>query len=148
MQYLTKRNRLEYLACAAMVKKLKEWTESENNQLSAEEKKWLKTASTYTRKACISILKRLGKDVADRLLREAKNSELTIIPYRVVPEEDKYAVSESDLYTIADHALVICQHNNYCPINGSHKDCALYKAFIETNIPPCTTETDGCPYKL
>ena len=84
MQYLTKKNRLEYLACAAMVKKLKDWTESENNQLSAEEKKWLKTASTYMRKACISVLGRLGKDVAERLLREAKNSEFTVIPYREV----------------------------------------------------------------
>lgn len=148
MQYLTKANRSRFLACAAIIRIGKAWADDELGQLTAEEKKWLRLSTTYIKKCCTSILTRVGKDFADRLTREAKNSEMIIEPIRLSRDNSKY-VSEEVIYTIADYALVICQHNNYCPSGGKdHTHCGLYKALIEADVPVSSLDTDGCPYKL
>lgn len=143
--YFNRYVRENHLMLFAVWERCTEWIENEKGQLDTEEKKRLKTACTHIKKVCDSLLKRQDTDYADRLLRSAKNMEFIIRESRTIPE--KIEVAPEELYNIADYALLICQNGVYCK-QENHRECELYKTFLELNIPVCDCNTDGCPYRM
>lgn len=145
--YFSRFTRDNHLMLLAVWERLSEWIKEGKNQLSKDEKKWIKTACTYLIKASDSLIQRQDADYANRLLTAARNSEFVIREKLTVDISEKCEVLQEDLYELADHALVICQTGYYCKYE-SHRDCPLYKAMLNMGIPVADLEAAGCPYKL
>lgn len=116
------------------------------NCLSPEERKRVKTATTHMLRASDSIVARMDKDYAKKLLREAGNVEINMGYKSKIKRDDQeetVKIKLDDLYDLASHALtecVDCKDKNF-------KKCDKYKLFMKLNIPVAQEQTDGCPYE-
>lgn len=124
---------------------LNTWLEK-TSCLSPQERKRVKTATTHLLRTSDSIVARMDKDYAKKLIRDAGNIELRIMDKLNVSlggQEGTMHIKIDDLYDIASYALTDCKG---CKIKN-HKECEKYKLFMELNIPVAQEQTDGCPYE-
>lgn len=114
--------------------------------LSPQERKRVKTATTHLLRTSDSIVARMDKNYAKKLLREARNVELRM-DYKPIAKRDKQEetveIKLDDLYDIASYALTDCKGCS----KENHKECDKYKLFMELNIPVAQEQTDDCPYE-
>ena len=124
---------------------LNAWLEK-TNCLSPEERKRIKTATTHLLRVSDSLVARIDKDYAKKLIREARNIEISMGYKSKIKrnnQEETLEIKLDDLYDLASHALtecVDCKDKNF-------KKCEKYKLFMKLNIPVAQEQTDGCPYE-
>lgn len=149
MSYLTRGERNNFLIALGVHEVLSRWANEDKSHLTAEERKYIRMASSLLKKSCKSIVERLEPDFRERLMQDAKNNYLAINPTRstTLPEESR--VNTNTLYDLGAYALMHCQSNDNCFAKGQWKQCELYKTMMELDIPVANLEGGRkCPYKL
>lgn len=114
--------------------------------LTADERKWLKTASTYIAKFSGSVFLRFGNSYYRKVRNTVACNEMRIRPRRY-DEEGKIevvtkAASEDLIPKITELQTFNCFECN----KTDWKDCAVYGISVACGIEG--HDTDSCPYKL
>lgn len=148
MSYLSKGERTNYLVALGSHEVIERWVDDPKNHLTSEERKYLRMASSLIKKACKLLISRLERDYVERLLSDSKNNFLTIIPTRATTLHDESRVKTDTLYNLAAYSLLHCQANENCFMGEKWKDCDLYKALMELDVPVANFDGGRCPYKL
>lgn len=145
-QYFNRNDREHHLAMLVNWDYLSTWVER-TKCLEQEEKKWIRTATTYLKKASDCIVKRAERSYITSLKNEARNSSLIIIDERKKVYKEEYAdaktVITDDLYNLFDFALTACTDCKGCNFH----DCERFKLFIKMGVPAVEEITNDCPYK-
>ena len=143
--YLNKNDREHHLIILVVWDYINGWIKTQT-ALTATEHKYLKTASTYLLKASDSIIARMDKKFAEKLMRDIKNSDIAVVnkyDMSFTGEIGYVNVKQDDLYDLASYALTECVN---CPHCKDFKNCERYKLFLNLAVPVAQTETDSCPY--
>ena len=157
MAYLSRGERENMLLMMVLNQTAVEWLSDDRNRLAKDEKKYMRMASTYIRKAFGMIEKRLGRqEFIDALARDAKNNTAAIVPVRATVQEDELRIKKEYFYDIADKAIAYsCQAqrdgSSRCEYRNGKKNfrkCKMYRAFIDTATPVFNPEAKGCPFEM
>lgn len=124
---------------------LNTWLEK-TNCLTPQERKRVKTATTHLLRTSDSIVARMDRDYAKKIIRDAGSIEVRMDYKSTIKrdnQEETVEIKLDDLYDIANHALAECVG---CK-NKRFKRCEKYKLFMKLDIPVAQEQTDGCPYE-
>lgn len=120
--------------------------------MTKEERKYLKTSITYALKWLDSIMNRIGKDLAEQLVRLLKTSEIILLPkYEAQKEWNRrkemfkaIEVDRDTLLDMAEHALIGCEN-----CNKDYTKCRLRETFVELGIEPFDYyAVNKCQYRV
>lgn len=143
--YLNNEDRKHHIGMLVMWDYLKKWLDRASC-LNSQETKFLKTAVTLIIKTSNSIVERMDKSYADRLLKEHTRCELRIIDI-YTPEQrgqiSPVSIPEADFLSLAKYAQRNCV---ICEKGKNFQGCELYQLFNEYQVPVFSEETSYCPY--
>lgn len=147
-EYLSRKNRNNTLIAYILWDTMKKWADNDQNQLTKEEMKYARMASSYMKKLGDSIVSRVSEvnqDFADRLVKQVNRSTIELTEN--IDSANRVIVELEPFYKMADFALAaMCRG---CK-NTCHKKCELYKALVSMDIPVANTirQKGECPYQL
>lgn len=149
--FINKFEREHYLFLIGTYSFLNEWVGAEKNSLNKDERKWLKTAGTYLKKSLAGFINRIDEDQRKRLMRQAKNYYVALLPTRSEAPEEQALVKTELVYDLSTYTLYnMCQsREKACAYtDNNYKECELFHILLDLNIPLCNEDGEGCPYKI
>lgn len=129
-----------------------EW--NEHNNLTSNESRWLRTASTLMVKAVESIATRIDPAEAAKLLKEIKRTSIMCVPKTDVKwkqeklrkeiDNEEVVVSKENLFNLAELALTGCVED----CGKDPETCYVRQVYFDLNIDPWDFEgKNDCPYR-
>lgn len=143
--YMNKIDRDHHLMILIFWNYISEWL-NRTSCLTPDEQKRLKTVTTHLIHTSDSLVHRMDKKYADKLIRDANHSAVSIVDNtskRIKRNQDGRYFKTDDIFDLAEYALEGCRR---CRMKDFH-ECEKFNILLKMNIPPATEETDGCPYK-
>lgn len=119
---------------------------STTKSLTAQERKFIKTALTWLRKGYDSMLDRASPEYLRAMRNQANNSYMFIEDKsgRALEKQvETRTMDTEDLYDLADLAVRECRK---CK-EKEFKKCKRYGLFMRLGVPPLTEDTEDCPYR-
>lgn len=145
MKYFNANDREKNLILLIISEHLTEWL-GKTKSLNKDEIKWIKTGSTFFKKAGKSMISRADEEYKRAALNQAKTAALCMTnEYKNIDgAEYKNTVNltEDDFFDLAELANQKCRHCKF----KKYKACRRYKIFLKLNIPMADSEAEGCPY--
>lgn len=119
---------------------------STNNSLSADEQKWLKTATTYLKKFNHSAFERMGEAYKRKILGTMQINDLRLVSkYGQQNECITYCATEDIAPKVSDLQFFHCMECQRC----DYKDCAVYALSVSCDVEPQKeNELSVCPYRI
>lgn len=116
---------------------VQEWGSRGN--LTKDEQKSLKMASSFVDRACRSIGDRMGAKQMQLVLQEAQ---------RMLQKEGLITIPQEDFNGLAE-GILLCMCN---PCRNNHdRHCSIRKSFLQIGVPECTegirSKKGMCPYE-
>lgn len=143
-QYFSSADRQNHIVTYCFAAVLEDWLEK-GKCLNKDERKYLKTALTWLRKALLSLHERTEPEYKKRMLNQFKHSALYLRDTTVKkpdPGETVITISKEQFFDLCECAVEAC-----VKCDGANRDnCTRYKLFLDTCVPTFTLETDNCPY--
>lgn len=149
-QYLNKEERDNFLGFSGLGIYLRRRFEKWGKNLTSDERRRLKTALTNIEKAQTSIINRLPKHEAIKILRASKEHDVRVLTLEGAQALEKRAKQDyeknlhikfEEMETIATHILM---HNCYkCKM--SCYEC-MYHSMMSRFLIPGLNSEDNCPY--
>ena len=139
--YMTQEERRAFINLYAQQGCIKHVVEAwgSRGNLTTDEQKSLKMASSFVDRACKSIGDRMGAKQMQLVVQEAR---------RQIEKEDIVTIPQKDLNGIVEGILLsMCS-----PCRNNHdRHCQIRKSFLGLGIPECTTgirsKKGRCPYE-
>ena len=156
--YLNSEERKDMVMLFSLIGMLKEgflegWYKRGN--LTKEEKKYMKSSITFALKVTDSIMSRIDGNLAQRLIRDIKSTELFCLPKsEATIKKERFEKEENFNYFIqvtkdaidalAEKALYWC---NPCSVEDCSK-CEVRQIFRELDVEPFDYEARECEYRI
>lgn len=116
---------------------------SNSDALTDDERKYIKTATTYIKKFNASIYERFGEPYERKIENTMKMNDLRLVgKFAHTQDCVTEAAAEDLLPTVRQIQAMYCLD---CE-RDNHKACAMYAMCISCGIDG--GDTDGCPYKI
>lgn len=158
--YLNSKQRQQFCQMAATQVSIEEivneWSRHDN--MTSEERKYLRTAITCTNREMEKIVKRLSPEEGRRILRSAGNTCCVCIPRETSAQFKKRLekeaqtegiwVSRNALDAIIEMAL--CRGCSPCQMQDNKEECPLRNAMMELDVPVYdSSPAEGvCPWEI
>jgi hypothetical protein len=132
---------------------LKDWDERGN--LTAEERKYIKTSITLALKVTDSIMNRIDGNLRQRLIRDMKATDLFCLPKseaklkkdrfeKEVLSNELIKVSRDAIDELAQRAMDWCNPCNVVKCD----ECILREIFRQLDLEPYDCEATECEYRI
>lgn len=132
-----------------------EW--AEHDFLTTNERKWLRTVVSITKKVLVSIVGRLAPEEGLHILRRAKGSQVICVPRESESAFRKRMEQELDNEFVYIHRdaldtiieMVLCKGCEPCQAEDK-ENCPLRAVMVELDVPKYNSqpEENGCPWEI
>ena len=138
--YLNKSDREHHMLMLALWDNLSGWLK-ETKCLTPQERKRIKTAATHLLKTSDSLVGRLDRDYAVKVIKDLKALQIRL-SHKFTGEKDMVRIEYDKISRLAEFAQEECL---FCE-RGDFKECERFKVLVDADVA-MGCKGEGCPYR-